>query len=135
MSKFQYQNQIYESYQKEILFLQKNGNKLLEEIKRHEIMMNRKKQQNLQPHEQDLLALDQMVKKLLRIIAFISSYRQFQMANVLLSYVNQMWCYQIASNYYKDILHRFMSRLNGRVRQLQLDRSIDFTVERCERLK
>ena len=58
-------NRIYKSYQREILYLQRHGNKLLQKIKQQEIKMNQRKQQNLQPNEKDLYTLNEKIKKLL----------------------------------------------------------------------
>ena len=82
-------NQIYKSYEREILYLQRHGNKLLKKIKQQEIKMNRKKQQNLQPNKKDLYTLNEKIKQLLRMLAFIDSYRYFQIINEPLSYGNE----------------------------------------------
>ena len=42
---------IYKSYQTEINFLRREGDKLLLEIKQHETKMNQRKQQQMQPNE------------------------------------------------------------------------------------
>ena len=115
---------IYQSYQQEILYLQRHGNKLLQKIKQQETKMNRKKQQNFQPNQKDLYTLQQMIKKLLRMLAFIDSYRYFQIINVPL-YQNQTWFHEIAYNYYEDTLQRFMLRL-----KLKIDRSVHFIIKK-----
>ena len=117
-------NRIYKSYQREILYLQRHGNKLLQKIKQQEIKMNQRKQQNLQPNEKDLYTLNEKIKKLLRMVAFINSYRYFQLKNEPLSYGNEAFFYQMANGYYKDTLQRFVFRL----KQLHLDRLIHFTI-------
>ena len=45
---------IYRNYEKEILYLRRHGDKLLQKIKQKEIKMNRRKQQNLQPTQKAL---------------------------------------------------------------------------------
>ena len=45
MSEVKMQKKIYESYEREILYLRRHGNKLLQKIKKKEIKMNRRKQQ------------------------------------------------------------------------------------------
>ena len=121
--------QLYESYEKEILYLQKQGKKLLQEIKRHETKMNQRKQQNLQPNLKSLNKLNQMIKKLLRMLAFIDTYGYFQLINEPLSFTNQTFFYCVANQYYEDILQSFLLRVKGRVNQLQQNRFVDFVVE------
>ena len=121
--------QLYESYEKEILYLQKQGKKLLQEIKRHETKMNQRKQQNLQPNLISLNKLNQMIKKLLRMLAFIDTYGYFQLINEPLSFTNQTFFYCVANQYYEDILQSFLLRVKGRVNQLQQNRFVDFVVE------
>ena len=116
---------IYKSYEQEILYLRRHGNKLLQKIKKKEIKMNQRKQQNRQPNEKDINSLNQMIKKLLRMLAFIDSYRYFQIIKEPLTYNNnETFFYQVANDYYEDLLQRFVLR----IKQLQLDRSIDFSI-------
>ena len=122
------QNQIYKSYEREKLYLRRQGSKLLQKIKQQEMKMNQRKQQNLQPNQKDLYTLNQMIKKLLRMIAFIDTYRYFQIINEPLSYQNQTFFYEIANNYYEDTLQRFVLKVKARVNQLQIDRFVDFTI-------
>ena len=128
MSRVMQQNQIYKSYEREILYLQRRGSKLLQKIKQQEMKMNRRKQQNLQPNQKDLYTLNQMIKKLLRMIAFIDTYRYFQIINEPLSYQNQTFFYEVANNYYEDTLQRFVLKVKARVNQLQIYRFVDFTI-------
>ena len=128
MSEVKLQNRIYKSYEREILYLQRHGNKLLQKIKQQETKMNRRKQQNLQPNQKSLYTLNQMIKKLLRMLAFIHTYRYFQVINEPLSYKNETFFYQIANDYYEDTLQRFVLKVKVRVNQLQIDRSVDFTI-------
>ena len=121
---------IYKSYQTEINFLRREGNKLLQEINRHETKMNKKKQQQLQPNEQDLYQLNEMVKKMLRIMAFIEGYRHFQLLKMTMTNDNILWFYSKPNNYYENLLQRFKLR----IRQLQYrkimenEESVDFTI-------
>ena len=74
MSQVKQRNWIYKDYEREILSLQTQGDALLQQIKQHETKMNQAKQQNLQPNQNDLYTLDQMIKMLLRMLALIDSY-------------------------------------------------------------
>ena len=122
------QNQIYKSYDREILYLKRHGNKLLQKIKQKETTMNQRKQQNLQPNRRDLFTLNRMIKKLLRMSAMIKSYQYFQIINEPLSYENETFFYQVVNNYYEDILQRFVLKVKVKARQSQIDRSVDFKI-------
>ena len=128
MSGVKQRNAIYKSYEREILYLQRHGNKLLQKIKQQETKMNQRKQQNLQPNQKDLYTLNQMIKKLLRMLSMIDSYRYFQIIKEPLTYQNQTFFYEIANNYYEDILQRFVLKVKARVNQLQIDRFVDFSI-------
>ena len=124
MSKLQ--NRIYQSYEQEIIYLQKRGNKLLQQIKQQEIKMNKRKQQKLKPLLRSLYKLNQMIKKLLLMLAFIDTYGYFQLINQPLSDENENFFYQVGNQYYEDILQRFVLRLKA----LQEDRFVDFVIIR-----
>ena len=115
MSGVKQQNYIYRSYEQEILFYKTQGNALLQKIKQQETKMNRAKQQNLQPNQNDLYTLDQMTKMLLRMLALIDSYRYFQAKNEPMTDENIPRFYFIANNYYLNTLKSFVSKLKARV--------------------
>ena len=121
MSQVKQRNWIYKDYEREILSLQTQGDALLQKIKQQETKMNRAKQQNLQPNQNDLYTLDQMIKMLLLRKALINSYRYFQARNEPMTDKNRSWFYDIANNYYLDTLKRFVVKLKVRVNQLGLN--------------
>ena len=121
MSQVKQRNHIYKSYEREILSLQTQGDALLQKIKQQETKMNRAKQQNLQPNQNDLYTLDQMIKMLLRMLALIDSYRYFQARNEPMTDKNRPWFYDTANNYYLNTLQRFVLKLKVRVNQLGLN--------------
>ena len=121
MSEVKQRNWIYKDYEREILSLQTQGDALLQQIKQHETKMNRAKQQNLQPNQNDLYTLDQMIKMLLRMLALIDSYRYFQARNEPMTDKNRLWFYKIANDYYLSTLQRFVLKLKVRVNQLGLN--------------
>ena len=90
---------IYRNYEKEILYLRRHGDKLLQKIKQKEIKMNRRKQQNLQPTQKALKKLNEMIEKLLRMLAFINSCLYFQIIikEPLTINNNQTFFYQVAN--------------------------------------
>ena len=72
-----------------------------------------------------------MIKKLLRMLAFINSYRYSQIINEPLTYNNnETFFYQVANDYYEDLLKRFVLKINVRVKQLQLDSFLDFSISK-----
>ena len=120
MSRVKQRNHIYKGYEREILSLQTQGDALLQKIKQQETKMNRAKQQTLQPNQNDLYTLDQMIKMLLRMLALIDSYRYFQARNEPMTDKNRSWFYDIANNYYLNTLKRVL-KLKVRVNQLGLN--------------
>ena len=54
------------------------GSKLLQKIKLCEIEMNKRKQQNLNPHSTSIDSMSEMINELVVISATIESYRYFQ---------------------------------------------------------
>ena len=121
---------IYRSYQKEIYFLQKKGNELLQEINQHETKMNKKKQQKLQPDERDLYQLDKMIKSMLKLMAVIESYRYLQLLKMPLTNENMLLFYSKTNYCYNDLLQRSMLKLNQlRYKKIiEIEESIDFTI-------
>ena len=69
---------IYRNYEKQILYLRRRGDELLQKIKKKEIKMNQRKQQHLQPTQRSLKTLNKMIEKLLRMSALINSSLYFQ---------------------------------------------------------
>ena len=119
--------EFYKSYDQEILYLRRQGSKLLQKIKLQEIKMNQRKQQKLQPLLQQVNLLNQMVKKLIKISAFIDSYKYFQMIKEPLTYYNEKFFYEVASKYYEDALKDIVSKIK-RINQLRIDDFVDFTI-------
>ena len=120
-------NEFYKSYNREILYLRREGSKLLQKIKLQETKMNLRKQQKLKPLLREVNLLNRMVKKLIKISAFIDSYRYFQMIKEPLTSYNEKFFYQLASMYYEDALKDIVSKLK-RINQLRIDESVDFSI-------
>ena len=120
-------NEFYKSYNREILYLRREGSKLLQKIKLQETKMNLRKQQKLKPLLREVNLLNRMVKKLLKISAFIDSYQYFQMIKELLTSYNEKFFYQLASMYYEDALKDIVSKIK-RINQLRIDESVDFSI-------
>ena len=71
MSQIKQRNRIYKDYERKILFLQREGDALLQKIKQQETKMNRAKQQKLQPDQNNLYTLNEMIKKSLKMLSLI----------------------------------------------------------------
>ena len=101
---------IYRKYERQIVYLRKRGDELLQRIKKKEIKMNQRKQQNLQPTLRSLKTLNKMIEKLLRMSAFINSSLYFQIVikEPLTINNNQTLFYQMTNDYYQHILRRFV---------------------------
>ena len=88
--------------------------------------MNQRRQQKLKPHLRQVNLLTRMVKKLIKISAFIETYKYFQILKQPL--VNhQTFFHEVASNYYEDMLKDIVSKLK-RINQSARDRSVYFTI-------
>ena len=117
---------LHESYSREIFYLKIQGSKLLRKIKLQETKMNQRRQQKLKPHLRQVNLLTRMVKKLIKISAFIETYKYFQILKQPL--VNhQTFFHEVASNYYEDMLKDIVSKLK-RINQSARDRSVYFTI-------
>ena len=115
---------LHESYSREICHLKKQGSKLLQKIKRQEIKMNERKQQNLKPHLRQLKYLNGMIRKLVKISAFIETYKYFQIIKQPMAN-HQCFFHDIASNYYENMLKDIVSKI---IRINRISRSVDFTI-------
>ena len=123
----QQNDELYKSYQGEILYLRKEGSKLLQKIKLQETKMNQRRQQRLKPLLRQVNLLHRMMKKLIKISAFIDTYKDFQKKNEPLTYNNETFFYEIASNYYENSLKQIVLKMK-RINQLRMADSVDFSV-------
>ena len=117
----------FTSYAHEIWYLRKEGSKLLQKIKLQEIKMNQRKQQKLKPLLRQVNLLNRMIKKLIKISAFIDSYKYFRIIKEPLTSYNESFFYEVANNYYEDMLKDIVSKIK-RINQLRIDDSVDFTI-------
>ena len=122
MRKYYYD--LHESYSQEICHLRIKGSRLLQKIKLHEIKMNQRKQQNLKPHLKSINLMTGMVRKLVKISAFIETYRYFQVTMRPLKYQQSLFD-EIANNYYDDMLKDIVLKIK---RLNQSNQSVDFTI-------
>ena len=90
-----------------IQFLRTCGDQLLQQIQSLEIGMNRRKQQNQQPHKDEITMMKSPVKKLLYLLAEINTCQYFQK-------------YQFNFIYYQKLMLKFILKLKAR--------NINFTI-------
>ena len=87
--------------------------------------MNQRKQRMIPATFTDCFKLYTMATRLIRMLAFIETYRYFQLINMPLMEGNMFWFYEIINNNYQNYLRDFKLK----IRQLQIiEESIDFTI-------
>ena len=99
----------YNSYNQKIQFLRTCGNELMQRIQMLEIGMNRRKQQNQQPHKDEITMLQSLVKKLLYILAEINTCQYFQNYQFNCNGYKQM-----CTRYYQDLMLKVILKLKSR---------------------
>ena len=115
------------NYYNRIQFLRTNGNQLLQRIQMLEIGMNRRKQQNQQPYENEITMLQSMVKELLQMLAEINTCEYFQ------KYPfnhNDYYYKQMCTRYFNDLMLKFIFELKARRRRRNLNYDIDFMINK-----
>ena len=121
------------SYIQRIQFLRTSGDELLQRIQMLEIGMNRRKQQNQQPHQDELTSLHTMVRKLLQMLAEINVWQYFHMTNEQFN-SNEYYYKQMCIRYFQNLMLKFNFRLKAkhieRIKRNLIDDEIDFTIER-----
>ena len=119
-----YYYDLYESYSRQICHLRIKGSRLLQKIKLQEIKMNQRRQQNLKPHLKSIDLMAEMIRKLVKISAFIETYRYFQITMRPLQYQQSLFD-EIANNYYDDMLKDIVLKIK---RLDEWAQSVDFTI-------
>ena len=89
--------------------------------------MNLRRQQKFKPLLQQVNLLTRMVSKLIKISAFIDTYKHFQIMKQPLTNYNVSFFNEVVSNYYEDKLKNIVSKIK-RINQLRIDNSVDFTI-------
>lgn len=117
----------YNTYNQRIQFLRAHGDQLLQRIQMLEIGMNRRKQQNQQPHENEVNSLHSMVKKLLQMLAEINTCQYFQMTKELFN-TNDYYYKQMCTRYFEDLMLKFTLELKARRIKRNLNYDIDFMI-------
>ena len=130
------QSMIYNSnnsYNQRIQFLRTCGDQLLQRIQMLEIGMNRRKQQNQQPHQDEITSLHAMVTKLLQMLAEINVCQYFQLTNELFN-PNDYYYKQMCIIYFQNLMLKFNLKLKAirieRIKRNLIDAEIDFTISK-----
>ena len=100
-----------------IQFLRTCGDQLLQQIQSLEIGMNRRKQQNQQPHKDEITMMKSSVKKLLSFLAEINTCQYFQKYQFNF---NEYYYKQMCTRYYQKLMLKFILKLKAR--------NINFTI-------
>ena len=101
------------NYQQRIQVLRAHGDVLLLRIKSLETNMNIRKQQNQQPFIRDVNMLNEMVKKLLEMLAEIKTCQYFQLTSIpLICY--DFYFKEMCKRYFEDLLQQFIEKLRTR---------------------
>ena len=122
----------YQSYNQEIYYLKIEGSNLLQKIKQQEIKMNLRRQQRFKPLLRQVNLLTRMILNLIKISAFIDTYKHFQIMKQPLTDYNQNFFNEVVNNYYEDKLKNIVSKMK-RINQSRIDNSVDFTINLQEK--
>ena len=115
------QHPIYESYEQEILFIKTQAGVLLQQIQQQESKLHQAKQQNLQVNQNDIDTLEQIIRKFLRMLALIDSYRFFQAKNEPITDQNCHWFYCVTDGCFSNRLQHFLQELQLRVNESRVN--------------
>ena len=124
----------YSDYTERIRYLRSIGDHLLQRIELLETSMNKRKQQNQQPHQNELTSLQTMATKLLQTLAEINVCQYFKMVNEYFN-LNDYYYKQMCFRYFQDLMLQFnfklkAKRLNQIKRNLIDEIDVDFSISR-----
>ena len=122
----------YGDYTERIRYLRSIGDHLLQRIELLETSMNKRKQQNQQPHQNELTSLQAMARKLLQTLAEINVCQYFKMVNEYFNF-NDYYYKQMCFRYFRDLMLQFnfklkAKRLNQIKRNLIDEIDVDFSI-------
>ena len=112
---------IWEDYQNEINFFERRADELLVETIIHETKMDKRKQQQLRPTEEDIDQLLKMIVSLLKAIAITETYRYFQLLQIVLTDQNMHLFYAKRDEHFENLLMVLLLKIKNEQR-------IDFTI-------
>ena len=122
-----YNSNNYADYSDRIRYLKSNGESLLQEIESLKANMNRRKQQNQQPLENELSRLNTITIKSLQMQAEINVCQFFQMINEYYDF-NHYYYKQMCLKYYFDLLKDFNLKTKRLINDNDNDNDVDFSI-------
>ena len=108
-----YNSYNYGDYTERIRFLRTNGDQLLQRIQLLETSMNKRKQQNQQPHQNEITNLQSMAAELLQTLAEINTCQYFLLTNEYFNF-NDYYFKQMCLKYFQDLVREFNFRLKAK---------------------
>ena len=105
-----YNSNNYGNYTERIRLLRSNGDQLLQKIQCLETSMNKRKQQNQEPIDYEIIKMHGMVTKLLQILAEINVCQHFLLVNEYYNF-NDYYYKQMCRRYFQDSLQQFNLKL------------------------
>ena len=113
------------NYNQRIQTLRTCGDQLLERIKMLEIGMNRRKQQNERPHQDELDCMYSMARDLFRMLAEIKTCEYFKATHQLINF-NEDFYKKTCHIFFRDLVRQFNIRLKAR--RFNVNCQIDFSI-------
>ena len=122
----------YGNYAERIRFLRSIGDYLLQKIQLLETKINKRKQQNQQPLNNEITELHGLATQLLQTLAEINVCQYFHLVNEYYNH-NDYYYKQICQRYFQDLMLQFNFRLKAkRINQIRRylidDDDIDFSI-------
>lgn len=112
-------------YTQKIQILRELGNEVMQQILSLEIGMNRRKQQNEQPHNEDIVNLTSKVAIVLKMLAEIKTCKYFK--TTLQIYDPDSYYYkQMCKRYFNHFLQQLNKKLNAK--QKHKNQHVDFVI-------
>ena len=126
-----YNSYNYGDYTERIRYLRSTGDQLLQRIELLKTSINKRKQQNQQPNQNEITSLHAMATKLLQMLAEINVCQYFKMVNEYY-YFNEYYYKQMCFKYFEDLMQQFNLKLKLKAKRLNrnLIDDVDFLISR-----
>ena len=107
------QQTLYEIYEVEICNVNRQADTLLEGIRVFEADLHERKREKGKIDQHDLITLQEMILKFLRMLALIQTYQYYQSKDLRITDTD--WFFYIAHSCFSNTLDWFISDLRARV--------------------
>ena len=121
-----YNSNNYGNYTERIRYLRSIGDHLLQRIQCLETSMNKRKQQNQEPFDDEITQLHRMTTKLLQTLAEINVCQYFHLMNEYYNF-NDDYYKQMCRRYFQDLMLQFNLKLKLKLKA-KLNNDIDFLI-------